>query len=755
MPSPPPPPPPPLLQPPIRPVRCSFEPSSPQLPERAYCHGPNLPGSAPPSPYFDRSSRLGSPPPRQRSPHCSWISPPRIPRPCPRGPYVDQHTYICCCNGYPSVLGTSLVTSPTLTHQPPGTSPVTSPQLTHIPLESGPVVSPPLIQKSQGTCLMISPPPTHRTLGTCLTMSPPLAHRPVETRPTVSPTLSHRVVETELMMSPVISHWSKGRSYNDPPVSTTCSPPTDSLYHGCLKPADSGKPKPQLDLPLEKNCCGLPSQAGVSGSPSLPQESTYHYSHLSSDSYIPAPGSPHCAIRLPPGSTGSPCSLQSQASEKPCFESLFSWEAGGNSYVLLTPGTTISGPRCSQDCPYSALSFPSPLGNQFISLRQSPPTRSYNEPPLPTPVSPQVKSPKSSELRESCTPHKCHSLVNTPQHTPSGQPKCPKASTSPPPPSRPSVLSGPSCVEPSIIIPSNCCPKEFPPGPPLPTVVPRTLKTILPTCLPLRLPCDPVFPNSYAQSSPRGPLIRSPCNTHVYSVVPSTPHHCPVSDSLNHSTGPTQCHNHAIVPPCGTCSTPRGPPQSYCQPVVPPCSTHIYSFIPLRTPFDPQNLPIGPRARTCPDTIPCGFHTYSVVCPDSCKEPPRVPYSCPLPSCKDSRCSPDPSCSLTIIRECRSSDSQSKIISRSQSPHLNRSQSQSSSPHRNTSQGEILQIDRSRGKSKSPHHGKNRKRSKSPRNGRRQGQNNSPHHSRSQSKSPHRHHHDRSHRSKSPRHNKK
>nr|XP_012631518.1 sperm head and tail associated protein-like [Microcebus murinus] len=310
-------------------------------------------------------------------------------------------------------------------------------------------------------------------------------------------------------------------------------------------------------------------------------------------------------------------------------------------------------------------------------------------------------------------------------------------------------------MEPSITTPSNSCPKELPPGPPLPTVVPRILKTILPTSLPLRLPCDPVFPSSYAQSGPRGPLIRFPCSTHVYSVLPSTPHHCPVSDSLNHSTGPAQCHNHPIVPPCGICSTPRGPPQSHCQPVVPPCSTHIYSFIPLRTPFDPQCLPIGPRARTCPDTVPCGFHTYSVVCQDPCKGSLQIPYSCPLPSCKDSGCSPDPSCSSTIVRECHSGESHTKLTHQSQSSHLSRSQSQSSSVHQDTNQGEILQLGRSRGKSKSPHHGRSRKRSKSPQSGRGQGQNKSPHYSRSRSKSPPSPRHGRSRRSKSPHHNKK
>ncbi|XP_032103344.1 sperm head and tail associated protein-like [Sapajus apella] len=762
-------------QPPSHSGRCYFESSSPLL-ERTYCREPCHSDSPPSSPYFEQFSITGSPPVCQRTPYCTWISPSRMRRPCLQGTNFDQNTNLCYYSGCPSAFGTSPAISSPLAERSPGRSPLTSPQLTHVPLETG---------------LMISPPPTHRTRGTCLKISPPLARRPVETSPVASPTLSHRVLETGLMIS-LPSHWSSGRSYNDPLLSPASSPPTGNFYCGSSKPPDSCEPKPQLDLPLEKNCGSpLSSQAGMPGSPSSPREGSYHYSHLSSEAYVPTPGSPCCATRLRFGSTDSPCSPQFQAPRKACFESLLSWETGGNSYLILTPDTTISGPPCSQEpslphCPHSGLSsFPSPPGNQFISPPQPLPHRSYNEPPLPTPVSPQEKSPKSSELRQSHTPHRCHSLVSTPQHTPSGQPKPAKASTSPPPPSH---LSGLSCMEPSITTPSNSSPKELPPGTALPTVVPRTLKTVSPSSLPFCLPCDPVSSNGYAQSSPHGP----PCKTHIYSVVPSPTHPCPLSGSLNHSTGPPP-----IVPLCDTYSTPRGPPQPRCQPVVPPCSTHIYSFIPLRTSFDPQSLPIFPRVRAYPDTVPCGLHIYPVAPQGPCKEPLQIPYSCPLPSSKDSSCSTNPSCSSTVISECQSSDSQSRSSyqsqiqsqsksphhgtsqSRSKSHHLSRSPSQkrspypsrsrsgSSSPQQNTSQGqsesphlsinehqdESPQISRGQGKSKSLHHGRSRNRSKSTQRGKSQGQSKSPQHSRSQSKSPSR---GKSHsQSKSTHHNKK
>ncbi|XP_030768769.1 sperm head and tail associated protein-like [Rhinopithecus roxellana] len=626
-------------------------------------------------------------------------------RACLQGAYFDQRTNLCYSSRCPSAFGTSPATSFPLAHQSPGTSPVTSPQLTRVPLETGP---------------MISPPPTRRTPGTCLTISPPLAPRPVETSPMDSPTLSHRVLETGLMIS-LPSHWSSGRSYNDPLLSPASSPPTGSFYRGSLKPLDSCEPKPQLDLPLEKNCCGSPlsSQAGRPGFPRSPQEGSYHYSHLSSEAYMPTPGSPCYAVRLRPGSTDSPWSPQSQTPRKACFESLLSWEPSGNSYLILTPGTTISGPPCSQELsrphgPHSVLSFPSPLGNQFISPPQSLPRRSYNEPPLPTPVSPQPKSPKSPELRQSRTPHKCLSLVNTPQHTPSSQPKPTKARTSPSPPS---CLSGPSCIEPYITTPSNSSPKELPPGTALPTVVCRTLKMVVPTSLPLCLPCDPVSPNSYAQSSPHGPSIGPPCNTHIYSVVPSTPHPCPLSGSLSHSKGPPP-----IVPLCDTYSTPRGPPQPRRQPVMPPCSTHIYSFIPLRTPFDPQSLPIVPRVRAYPDTVPCGLHIYPVASQGPCKEPLQIPYSCPLTSSKDSSCNTNPGCSSTIIRECQSSDSESR------SSHQSQSRSQSKSPHhdRSQSRSKSHHLSRSPSQKRSPYPSRSWGRSSSPQQNTSQGQSESP-----------------------------
>ncbi|KAM9692336.1 sperm head and tail associated protein-like [Dama dama] len=205
---------------------------------------------------------------------------------------------------------------------------------------------------------------------------------------------------------------------------------------------------------------------------------------------------------------------------------------------------------------------------------------------------------------------------------------------------------------------SNSCPKELPQGTTAPAVVPRTLKTVIPASLPLRLPCDPVLPSSYAQAGPRGPLIGPPCSTHVYSMVPPTPDPGLVSGLLNQCTGPLQCHNQLVVPPGGTYSTPRGPLQPHRQPVVPPCSTHIYSFIPLRTPFDPQNLPIAPRARGHLDAMPCGLHVYSMASRDSHKESSQIPYSCPVPSTKSCSCSTNASCSSTlVISECQCSDS--------------------------------------------------------------------------------------------------
>ncbi|XP_032733560.1 sperm head and tail associated protein-like [Lontra canadensis] len=801
IPSAPPPPPSPPPQPPLRPRRCSFEPCSPLL-GRPFCREPILSCSPPSSPCFDRFSLLGSPPVRPRSPYCSWISPPRIPRPCPRSPCIDQQTYLCYCGGYPSALVTSPGTSPSLAHRPVRTSPVTSPMLPHGPLETGHMISSSITPGSQGTCPITSPTLTHRSLGTALVISPPLAHRAVEIRSVVSPPLSHRVLETGPVISPLLCPWSSGRSYNDPPPSPTSSPLTDSFCHSLLKPPDPCEPKPQLDLPLGKNCCGSPlsSQAGTSGSPSSPQEGSFHYSHISQETHIPAPGSPCCALRLPAQSTCSPCSPQSQAPVKPCFESIFTWETGGNSCLFVEPGTAISCPPCpkepplslSSHCPYSVFSFPSPLSNQFISPPQSPPRRSYNEPPFPTPAGPQVKSPKSTELKQPRALHRCRSLIIPLQHTTLDLPRPPKACASPPPPSHP---SGPSCTVTSFTTCSNPCPKELPQGTPLPTVIPRTLKPVLPTCLPLRLPFCPVPPSSCVQSTSCGLPVGPPCSTHIYSVVPPTSDPCPL-------LGPPQCHKLTMVPPCGTFSAPRGPPQPHCQPVPPPCSTHIYSFIPLRTPFDPQSLPIAPQARGHPmacDTMPCGLHVYSVAPRGCCKETPKVPYSCPLPSTKTSSCSTDLSCgSAVVISECQSSDNQSKKThqgrnrsqaenthhtrrsrsqskslrpqrsqSRNGSPSSKRSRSPSSSPHQspsqdkseglqcsgNQGQSESSQRSKGQGMGKSTLHDKSQSGNKSPRHGKRRGHSKSPHQSRSRSKSPRP---AKSHgRNKSPRHNKK
>ncbi|KAM4806889.1 sperm head and tail associated protein-like [Urocitellus parryii] len=375
------------------------------------------------------------------------------------------------------------------------------------------------------------------------------------------------VLEIGTMTSPLLSHWSSGRSYNDPPLSPASSPATGSLYQGHLKLPDSCEPKPQLDQSIGKNCgCQLSSQSQVSG--------------------------------------------------KPCFDPLLSWETDQSSYLFVTPGTVISGPPCPPEsslpqCPCSGLCYSSHLGNQFIAPLQSAPRRSYNEPPLPTPVSPQMKSPKFSDLRQQHILHK--------------------------------------------------------------------------------------------------------------------------------------------FPPCGTYGTPRGPPVLHCKPVAPPCSTHIYSFIPLRTPFDPQSLPIIPRARPYPDTIPCGLHNYSVASQGPSRVPLQIPYSCPLPSPKNSICSNDPSCSSSIVTsESHVNESNNRTVSKkksnikspkhsesgsqSSSPYHSRSRSQSPQDNRNQSRGqskvedetESPQVDSSQDQSKSSDHGRSRKKSKSPRNGKSQGKSKSP-----------------------------
>ncbi|XP_036895374.1 sperm head and tail associated protein-like [Sturnira hondurensis] len=715
-------------QPPLRLVRCPFEPCSPLF-RRQYCSESIRSGSPPRSPCFDRSKLIGSPPLHPQSPYCSLPSPPRTPRPCRPSPYIDQNSYLCCSAEYPSALVTSPVTYLPLTHRSPRTSPVTSPLLTHVRLETGP------------------------------TISPPPAHRPMESRPVISPSLYYRA-----QISPLYPPCSSRRSYNDPPPPVAFSPPTGQFYQGCLKPPDSSQPKPQLDPPLVKNYCGSPlsSRANAPGCSSSPEEGLNYDSHLPPEAHMSAPGSPYCVICLSRGITGSSCSSQSQAPRKPCFESVFSWDTDGSSY--LSSGATISGPPYSQEtsplsshCPYSAFSFPSPMGNQFISSPQSPPCRSYNEPPLVIPVCPQEKCPKSPELKQPCAPHRCHSLVTIAQNTPD-QPKPPEVSASSPPPSHPSGLSETKQEVTSTTTCSNSCPKKLPQGTALPTLVPRTLKTVISTSLPIRLPCDPVLPSIYAQSHPQGPTGGAPCSTHVYSVVPPTPDPFPLSGS----TDPPQCHNQSMVPPCGTHGTPRGPPQPHCQPVGPPCSTHIYSFIPLRTPFHPSSLPIGPRPRGQSDTMPCGLHVYSVATQGSPKEIPQIPYSCPLPTSMSSSSSTNPSCSSTaIISQSQSNDSQNKntLQSRSQSqnrcPHQSKSRSRSNSPQQSKSedQCESLQCSKSQGQSKTVLHSRSQSRSKSPHHGKRQGKSKSSHHSGSQIKSLHL---GKSHsRSKSPHHNHK
>ncbi|XP_054576789.1 sperm head and tail associated protein-like [Eptesicus fuscus] len=702
-------PPPPLSpppQPPLRLARCSFEPCLP-LGRQSYREPIHL-GSPPPSPCFHRFRFMESPPYHPQSPYCSLMSPPRTRWPCPRSPYIDQNTYLCYSVQYPSALVTYPVTGPMI--------------------------------------------------------SPYLAHRPMEYRPIISPPPSPRVLEIS-QISPLYPTWSSGRSYNDS-LSSASSPPTGQLYLGRFKPPDSCKPQPQLDPPLEKNYCGsLFPQANTPGCPRSPQEDSHHYSHLPPEAHVSTPGSPYCGNPLPAGMIDSSCSPQSQASRKPCLESVFSWETNGNSY--LVSGTPISGSPCSQEPPLplsaqypnSAFSFPSPLGNQFISPPQSPPRRSYNEPSLLTPVCPQVKSTRSPELKQPYVPY------SPAQDTPFDQPKAPKDSASPPLPSHPLGLSDPC----SITTCSNSCPQTLPQGTVLPTPVPRTLKTVNPTSLPPCLPCDPLLPNVCVQSHPHGPPLGAPCNTHMYSVVPSTPNPCPLSGS----TGPPQCYNQPMVTPCGTYGSPRGPPQPPRQPVGPPCSTHIYSYIPLRTPFDPQSLPIAPRPCGHPDTTPCGLHVYSVAPQGSRKEPPRIPYSSPLLSPTSSGCSSNiPSCSSTVlISECQSSDNQSKNIHQSRSRsqcethshpsrsrskskccHLSRNPSQTNTSHQslNEDQSENLQLGifqrqsespqyrKSQGPNKSSLHNKSLSQNKSSHQLKRQCKNKSSPQGRNRSKSPQR-----------------
>nr|XP_034357558.1 sperm head and tail associated protein-like [Arvicanthis niloticus] len=699
-----PPPPPPVLSSPPPPERSSFEPFSPLI-GRLYSQEPG--GSSPPSPCFDRLSLQGSPAAHQRNPYCNFIGSPESQRSCPPSPRLCY------------------VSSPPLIHQPPRASPVTSPQLTHITLETGPVISTPLMPGSQRNCPIISPLLTHRPLRTGVTISPPLPPRSVETRPPTSPSISHRVLETGSVMSP----WSSGRSYNDPPLSSASSPSSGNPYNDHPTRPDSCELKPQLDVSLGKNGCGPPlsSQAGVSGSPISPQEGCIHYSHLCPDSQISAPKSPYCVINLPPAGAGSPSSSLPQALQKPCIGS-FLWEPGGNSYLLLTPGAVISGPtEPLPQCP--SLYFPSPLDNQCLAPPRSP--RGYKEPCLPTPAPSKMKSPKSSESRR--TPYKCRSLVNTPHHTPN-HPKSHKTNTCPQPPPQPVGLSSP-LMEPSITTTSNSGPKELPPETPV-------LKTVAPTSCPHTLPCNPALPSRYPKSSPHGPPPVSPCNTHMYSVVPPTSHLSPLSSPLNQSVHLP--YNQPVVLPCGTYSAPRGPPLPHGKPVVPPCSTHIYSFIPLRTPFDPRCLPVVPRARFCPTTIPCGVHTYAVTNSGPLNNPSQIPYSCSLPpSQTPSTCSTSAS-STIVCSDYQSSDGQSNHQNRSQSQNKSssvgnqnknplrrgtfqsRSRSQSSSPPRSSTQDQSESTHMS-----ASHHKRSRNQSKSPPDGIIESQSKSPQHRKS------------------------
>nr|XP_021515679.1 sperm head and tail associated protein-like [Meriones unguiculatus] len=714
------PPPQPILSSPPPPQgRCSFEPFSPLL-GRLYSQEP-----VSSSPSFDQFSLQGSPASHQRNHYCNLIGSPRPQRPCPPTPYP--------CYSSP-------VTSPPLIHQPPRNSPVTSPQLTHISLETCPVLASSLMPVSQGSYAVISPLLTHKPLITGLKISPPLAYRPVESRLQTSTSISHRT-------GPMISHWSSERSYNDPLLSQ----PAGNPYHGHPKPPDSCEPKPQLGVSGGENGCGPPlsSQAGMSSSPIAPQQGTFHYSHLCPESQIAASRGPYCVINLPPESAGSLGSPQPQSLHK----SFLSWEAAGSSYLLVTPGAVISGPPCPTEpplaqCPYPSLYFPPPLGSQFLAPPPSP--RGYSEIPVPTPVPPQVKSPKSTESRR--VPYRCRSLGNTLHHPSFDHPKSQKSNTSPQPISQSFGLSSP-LVEPSITTASSPCPKELPQET---AVGLQILKAVAPACYPHCLPCNSLLPTRYSKSTPRRPPPVSPCNTHMYSVIPPTTHSFPLSSLLNHSTALPQCPTPPVVPPCGTYSAPRGPPPTPSKPAVPPCSTHIYSFIPLRTPFDPRCLPVVHRARLCPNTIPCGFHTYAVASPVPHKDPPQIPYGFSLPSSKTSTCSITASCSSTIIiSECGRSESQctqqksqnkSLLRSKSKSPQRrgtrqSRSRSRSSSPLQSLTQepGENTSPIIKEAQSEKGHHNRGRKKSKSPKGGKNQSRSKSPQHKKrhGRSKSPH------------------
>lgn len=176
-------------------------------------------------------------------------------------------------------------------------------------------------------------------------------------------------------------------------------------------------------------------------------------------------------------------------------------------------------------------------------------------------------------------------------------------------------------MEPAITTTSNSLPKELPPET---TVNTGALKTVAPTSCPQCLPYNPLLPSRYPKSSPHGPPPVSPCNAHMYSVVPPTSHSSPLSIPLNRSRRLPQCHNQPVVP-CGTSAVPRGPPPPNSKPVVPPCSTHIYSFIPLRTPFDPWCLPYCSSSSALPK--------YYSLWPS---------YLCRVPSRPTQRSSPDP-----------------------------------------------------------------------------------------------------------------
>lgn len=258
--------------------------------------------SAPPSPCCERVSFVGRATDRSAS-ACSWISSPRTPCFLTSNPGVDQPPYLYCCS--PAQV-TSPGSSPTLIHRSSLQQAsktlladhVFSSQFAHQPPNTNPMNSSSIPPGSLGSCPISSPP------GTGL-VSPLLPHRSIETRPVTSPSLSHRILEP---------------GPKNPPLFSASSPPTSTFYPGQLKTLDCS---------------------------SCPQEGSYHCSVLTPEctveTHTSVSESPCCTMFLPP------CPPESQDPRKSVFESLFSWETGGSSYIFVNPADSISCPPVLQN----------------------------------------------------------------------------------------------------------------------------------------------------------------------------------------------------------------------------------------------------------------------------------------------------------------------------------------------------------------------------------------------------------------------